>query len=67
MEMKEMVAIKVVRGIKNYHEAAMTEVEVLQLLGKYDKNGSRLVWFLFCLVSAIVWYLPLGCLLVSLR
>ena len=36
-----MVAIKVVRGIKKYREAAMIEVEVLQLLGKYDKSGSR--------------------------
>lgn len=40
-ETKEMVAIKVVRGIKKYREAAMIEVEVLQLLGKYDKSGSR--------------------------
>ncbi|KAJ9708763.1 hypothetical protein PVL29_000666 [Vitis rotundifolia] len=48
-ETKEMVAIKVVRGIKKYREAAMIEVEVLQLLGKCDKSGSRCVqirnWF----------------------
>ncbi|XP_028951224.1 serine/threonine-protein kinase AFC1-like isoform X3 [Malus sylvestris] len=44
-----MVAIKVVRSIKKYREAAMIEVDVLQLLGKYDRNGSRCVqirnWF----------------------
>ncbi|RXH72173.1 hypothetical protein DVH24_033711 [Malus domestica] len=48
-EAKEMVAIKVVRSIKKYREAAMIEVDVLQLLGKYDRNGSRCVqirnWF----------------------
>ena len=40
-ETKEMVAIKVVRSIKKYREAAMVEIDVLQLLGKYDRNGSR--------------------------
>ncbi|KAK9277354.1 hypothetical protein L1049_006896 [Liquidambar formosana] len=48
-ETKEMVAIKIVRGIKKYREAAMIEIDVLQLLGRYDKNGSRCVqirnWF----------------------
>ncbi|XVE92299.1 hypothetical protein REPUB_Repub01dG0085100 [Reevesia pubescens] len=48
-ETKEMVAIKVVRSIKKYREAAMMELEVLQLLGKYDRNGCRCVqlrnWF----------------------
>lgn len=42
-EKKEMVAIKIVRGIKKYREAAMIEVEVLQQLGKHDKNGNRWV------------------------
>ncbi|KAI4340676.1 hypothetical protein MLD38_025486 [Melastoma candidum] len=46
---KEMVAIKVVRSIKKYREAAMIEIDVLQLLGKYDRTGSRCVqirnWF----------------------
>lgn len=36
-----MVAIKIVRGIKKYREAAMIEIEVLQHLGKHDKGGSR--------------------------
>ncbi|KAL5998608.1 Serine/threonine-protein kinase afc2 [Asimina triloba] len=38
-ERKEMVAIKVVRGIKKYREAAMIEIDVLQLLAKHDRNG----------------------------
>lgn len=36
-----MVAIKVVRGIKKYREAAMIEVDMLQQLGKHDKGGNR--------------------------
>nr|XP_027123045.1 serine/threonine-protein kinase AFC2-like isoform X2 [Coffea arabica] len=48
-ERKEMVAVKIVRGIKKYREAAMIEVEVLQQFGKHDKGGNRCVqirnWF----------------------
>ncbi|KAL5183668.1 Serine/threonine-protein kinase AFC2 [Glycine soja] len=48
-ERKEMVAVKIVRGIKKYREAAMIEIEVLQQLGKHDKGGNRCVqirnWF----------------------
>ncbi|KAL5718035.1 dual-specificity kinase [Ranunculus cassubicifolius] len=48
-ENQEMVAIKIVRGIKKYREAAMIEIDVLQQLAKHDKNGSRCVqirnWF----------------------
>ncbi|KAL9326572.1 hypothetical protein ACSQ67_007217 [Phaseolus vulgaris] len=48
-ERKEMVAIKIIRGIKKYREAAMIEIEVLQQLGKHDKGGNRCVqirnWF----------------------
>ncbi|KAL8265061.1 hypothetical protein R6Q59_023191 [Mikania micrantha] len=48
-ERKEMVAIKIVRGIKKYREAAMIEIDVLQQLGKHDKGGNRCVqirnWF----------------------
>jgi dual-specificity kinase len=40
-EKKEMVAIKIVRGIKKYRDAAMIEIEMLQQLGKHDKGGSR--------------------------
>ncbi|KAK4376947.1 hypothetical protein RND71_003243 [Anisodus tanguticus] len=48
-EPKEFVAIKIIRSIKKYREAAMVEVDVLQLLGRYDRGGSRCVqlrnWF----------------------
>ncbi|XP_050936098.1 serine/threonine-protein kinase AFC2 isoform X2 [Cucumis melo] len=48
-EKKEMVAIKIVRGIRKYRDAAMIEIEVLQQLGKHDKGGNRCVqirnWF----------------------
>ena len=36
-----MVAVKVVRRVKKFREAAMIEIDVLQLLGKYDRTGSR--------------------------
>ncbi|XP_010546483.1 PREDICTED: serine/threonine-protein kinase AFC3 isoform X2 [Tarenaya hassleriana] len=46
---KEYVAIKVVRSIKKYRDAAMIEVDVLQKLAKNDKGRSRCVqikdWF----------------------
>ncbi|MQM01741.1 hypothetical protein Taro_034505 [Colocasia esculenta] len=38
-EKKEMVAIKIVRGIKKYREAAMIEIDVLQQLTRHDKNS----------------------------
>ncbi|KAJ0038958.1 hypothetical protein Pint_22840 [Pistacia integerrima] len=48
-ETGETVAIKVVRSIKKYRDAAMTEIDVLQLLKKNDKSGRRCVqirsWF----------------------
>ncbi|PPS08077.1 hypothetical protein GOBAR_AA12568 [Gossypium barbadense] len=48
-ERKEMVAIKIVRGVKKYREAAMIEIEMLQQLRKHDKGGNRCVqirnWF----------------------
>ncbi|KAG9150600.1 hypothetical protein Leryth_008073 [Lithospermum erythrorhizon] len=48
-EQKELVAIKIVRSIKKYRDAAVIEIDVLQLLGRYDRNGSRCVqlrnWF----------------------
>lgn len=34
-----MVAIKVIRGIKKYREAAMIEIDVLQELASNDKSG----------------------------
>nr|QGP73796.1 Tubby-like F-box protein 3 [Sedum alfredii] len=48
-ENKEMVAIKIVRGVKKYREAAMIEIEMLEQLGKHDIGGNRCVqirnWF----------------------
>ncbi|XP_073289338.1 serine/threonine-protein kinase AFC1 isoform X1 [Primulina huaijiensis] len=48
-ERKEIVAIKVVRSIQKYREAAMIEIDVLQKLAKYDICGTRCVqirnWF----------------------
>ncbi|KAF2282241.1 hypothetical protein GH714_043882 [Hevea brasiliensis] len=40
-EARETVAIKVVRTTKKYREAVMLQIDVLHLLGKYDRNGSR--------------------------
>ncbi|KAI3782560.1 hypothetical protein L2E82_12611 [Cichorium intybus] len=39
-EKKEFVAIKFVRRIKNYRDAAMIEIDVLQQVGKHDKGGN---------------------------
>ncbi|WOL02975.1 hypothetical protein Cni_G11695 [Canna indica] len=48
-EAREHVAIKVVRSISKYRSAAMVEIDVLNLLAKNDKGGSRCVqirrWF----------------------
>ncbi|KAK6146951.1 hypothetical protein DH2020_017863 [Rehmannia glutinosa] len=48
-ERKEIVAIKVVRSIQKYREAAMIEIDVLQKLARHDICGSRCVqirnWF----------------------
>ncbi|GFQ07805.1 serine/threonine-protein kinase afc3, partial [Phtheirospermum japonicum] len=46
---REQVAIKVVRSISKYRDAAMIEVDILQRLAKSDKDGSNCVkmhsWF----------------------
>ncbi|XP_078429451.1 serine/threonine-protein kinase AFC1 isoform X2 [Wolffia australiana] len=46
---KELVAIKIVRSIHKYREAAMIEIDVLQKLAKHDVFASRCVqirnWF----------------------
>ncbi|XP_057971099.1 serine/threonine-protein kinase AFC1 isoform X3 [Malania oleifera] len=48
-ERKEVVAIKVVRSIHKYREAAMIEIDVLQKLARHDIGGTRCVqirnWF----------------------
>ncbi|KAG8078429.1 hypothetical protein GUJ93_ZPchr0007g3046 [Zizania palustris] len=49
LENQETVAIKIVRSLQKYREAAMIEIDVLQRLGKHDFTGSRCVqirnWF----------------------
>lgn len=40
-EAREYVAVKVVRSISKYRSAAMIEIDVLNLLAKHDKDGSR--------------------------
>ncbi|EEF29380.1 afc, putative [Ricinus communis] len=48
-EKKEIVAIKIVRSIHKYREAAMIEIDVLQRLARHDIGGTRCVqirnWF----------------------
>ncbi|KAK2976575.1 hypothetical protein RJ640_024196, partial [Escallonia rubra] len=48
-EKKEIVAIKIVRSIHKYREAAMIEIDVLQKLARHDAGGTRCVqirnWF----------------------
>ncbi|KAF2282631.1 hypothetical protein GH714_011924 [Hevea brasiliensis] len=48
-EKKEVVAIKIVRSIHKYREAAMIEIDVLQRLARHDIGGTRCVqirnWF----------------------
>ncbi|KAL8483991.1 hypothetical protein ACS0TY_026619 [Phlomoides rotata] len=48
-ERKEIVAIKVVRSIQKYREAAMIEIDVLQKLARHDICGTHCVqirnWF----------------------
>ncbi|KAJ6828001.1 serine/threonine-protein kinase AFC1-like isoform X3 [Iris pallida] len=49
LEKKEFVAIKIVRSIHKYRQAAMIEIDVLQKLAKHDVGGTRCVqirnWF----------------------
>lgn len=40
---REFVAIKIVRGLQKYREAAMIEVDVLGEVGRNDKRGIRYV------------------------
>ncbi|XP_042003470.1 serine/threonine-protein kinase AFC3-like isoform X2 [Salvia splendens] len=46
---QEYVAIKIIRSIRKYRDAAMIEIDVLQRLAKYDKKESHCVkmhrWF----------------------
>eukprot|EP01018_Ginkgo_biloba_P024163 Gb_40905 [translate_table: standard] len=40
-EAKEFVAVKVVRSIQKYRDAAMIEIDVLRALAKHDKGSAR--------------------------
>ncbi|KAL9666263.1 hypothetical protein QQ045_000589 [Rhodiola kirilowii] len=42
-ESNEMVAIKIVRGVKKYRDAAMIEFEMLEKVSKHDIGGNRLL------------------------
>ncbi|GJN21488.1 hypothetical protein PR202_gb08968 [Eleusine coracana subsp. coracana] len=63
-ERKEMVAIKIIRGIKKYRDAAMIEIGMLEQLGKYEQSRSSCVqirnWFDYrnhiCIVSTLLDY-----------
>jgi dual-specificity kinase len=43
---REYVAIKVIRSIQKYRDAAMIEIDVLHTLAKNDRTGSWLVLYL---------------------
>lgn len=53
---KDFVAIKIVRGVQKYREAAMIEIEALREVSKYDKNSTRyetpsvLMYYLMCVI-----------------
>lgn len=42
-EAREYVAVKIVRSIQKYRDAAMIEIDVLNVLSKHDKSSSRYV------------------------
>eukprot|EP00252_Welwitschia_mirabilis_P008504 TRINITY_DN2039_c0_g1_i2.p1 TRINITY_DN2039_c0_g1~~TRINITY_DN2039_c0_g1_i2.p1 ORF type:complete len:332 (+),score=39.21 TRINITY_DN2039_c0_g1_i2:776-1771(+) len=56
---RDFVAIKIVRSLERYRDAAMAEIDVLREVSKYDRNGTRCVrmrnWFDYrnhiCIVS----------------
>jgi len=52
-EVQEYVAIKVIRNVQKYRDAAMIEIDVLRTLAKNDKTGSRSVVILYCLLLQI--------------
>jgi serine/threonine protein kinase len=43
-ERKEMVAIKIVRAVNKYSDAAMIEIDVLQKLARNDTAGKHYAW-----------------------
>jgi len=47
-ETKEVVAIKIVRSIKKYRDAAMIEIDVLETLGRHNRHGNGYVHIYVC-------------------
>ncbi|XP_019105926.1 serine/threonine-protein kinase AFC2 isoform X3 [Beta vulgaris subsp. vulgaris] len=47
--MREVVAVKIIRSIKKYRDAAMIEIDVLEQLGRHNRHGNGCVqirnWF----------------------
>ena len=51
---REYVAIKVVRSVHKYREAAMIEVDILQQIAKNDKaRSSRYIFYGFQLIEKL--------------
>lgn len=48
---REYVAIKIVRSIRKYRDAAMIEVDILQRLAKNEKGSSQYVSYGFQLMA----------------
>lgn len=48
-EIRDFVAIKIIRGLQRYREAAFIEIDALREVAKYDRSGTRCVqmlnWF----------------------
>ncbi len=42
-DLKKFVAIKIVRAIEKYRDAAMIEIEVLETLNKHDPHDKQYV------------------------
>lgn len=55
-EVREFVAIKIVRGIEKYRDAAKVEINVLREVAKYDRSASRLDSH-YRLMDSIMFYL----------
>jgi dual-specificity kinase len=51
-EVQEYVAIKVIRNVQKYRDAAMIEIDVLRTLAKNDKTGMRSACFLILTLAS---------------
>lgn len=52
-EMREVVAVKIIRSIKKYRDAAMIEIDVLEQLGRHNRHGNGYIPFYF---SFFIWF-----------